>query len=253
MKIIFESDNDFSIGKGKLTALGDKSFVVEKQGNSIIISDDGMGSCNSNSQTIIGNGNIVSRGRGNNISINNNTVCVNGFKIKVVGSSVIIDGDADEVIYNGQNILNGNFVAIDEPKEPKENEYTSYDLDAESIDSIEIKSSGSLYIRDNQCLCENNLAISIIGSGSITLNEVSHFVKNIATTIMGSGDINISKIQSDSLTASVMGSGDLEFKQSDFNNVSLSIMGSGDIDFKKCSANNVSKNIMGSGDISGIN
>jgi len=252
MKLIFESDNDFSIERGKITTLGDSSFIAEKQGDSIVISDDGMGSCG-NGNTIIGNGNIVSKGRGGNISINNNTICVNGFKIKVTGTTVVIDGDADEVIYNGQNILDSNSVSNDEPKEPRENEYTSFDIDAQSINSIEIKSSGSLYIRDNQSLSEDNLAISVLGSGNVTLDNISHFVKNIAVSVMGSGDTSISKIQSDSLTSTVMGSGDIEFVQSDFNNVSLSVMGSGDIDFKNCSAKNVSKNTMGSGDISGIN
>jgi len=254
MKLILESDNDFVVENGELVSVNGKSFIAEKSDDELIVSDYRTGSCGSNNSiNISGSGNSITRSfGGHGISINNNVVCVNGFKIKVSGSCVTIDGEATEIIYNGNNILSDINVS-ENVSEPRENEYSTYKLDTESISEIEVKSSGSLKIKNfNQCFSEDNLSFSVLGTGDIIFATNGHFAKNINASIMGSGDINISKIQSDSLSSSIMGSGDILFKNSDFNNAILSIMGSGDINFRASSAKNVNKNIMGSGDISGI-
>lgn len=263
MKLVFETEGDFIIKNGGLSAQDGTKFTIEKSEREIVVTDSF--SCGTGSQynDFRGSTNHIAQNFGsmsmisNGISINNGTVYINGFKVKVNKGIVTIDGCAAEIIYNGQNLLaSSNCLEKEDAvakEDLKENEHMFYSLSGGCIDVIMVNNCGGLFVEDASVLSIENLSLSVKGSSDISLNTGNkENINNISASVMGSGDITLVNLRTHSFNASVMGSGDIRVKQSKFTNASLSVMGSGDIAFKESTVDNVNKSIMGSGDINGI-
>lgn len=241
MTLIIRSYKNFILLNGMLRSIENDTFFVKNvNGNIEILDDEDMG-VHKTSFCV-----------GSNISIDNNIVSINGFKIKVVGSSIHIDGKATNVLLNGDELLNKSNNGVFEKREKAENEYSEIRIDKNSINSINIVASGSIIVNDIECLSKTDLALAIKGSGDIAIRDFKFQLSSLNLSVMGSGDLEVWGANSKNVNASVVGSGDILMEDCFFDTAQLSVMGSGDITGKKTSSKNVSKSIMGSGGISGF-
>lgn len=240
MTLIIRSYKNFILLNGMLRSIENDTFFVKNvNGNIEILDDEDMG-VHKTSFCV-----------GSNISIDNNIVSINGFKIKVVGSSIHIDGKATSVLLNGDELFNANNNTISVTKKKSENEYNEFKIDKNTLCSLSVVSSGSIIINDITCL-NKDLGLAVKGSGDINIRDVEFQLSSLNLSVMGSGDLNVFGASARSVNASVMGSGDILMEDCSFDAVQLSVMGSGDITGKRTSSKNVSKSIMGSGGISGF-
>lgn len=248
MELLLKEDCDFIIENGKLAAVDQRSFFVDKKGGILVITASDGACCVGNISQISGlniyGGNYIT-------SINGNNVCINGINISVRGKEVEIIGDVDKIIHNGQDIAIEKDTQKTE-KKLKKNEYFSYSIDEIKFTSIKIEAAGSLLIKENNCVSDDKLMLIVSGSGDIKFKANEMRIKNLSISVAGSGDIAISKVIADYLNASIAGSGDIVIKKSSFDNSMLTVAGSGDIFFKNTIAKNITKNIVGSGDILGV-
>lgn len=242
MNLIIRSCKNFILANGVLRSIENDTFFIKGLGENVeILDDDNMGTTR-NQSSFCNSG----------VSINNNVVSINGFRIKVVGSSVHIDGKATSVLLNGSELLDKSNNGTFETKKKSENEFRELRVDKNSINSISVAASGSIIINDIECLNKADLMLAIKGSGDIAIRDFKFQLSSLNLSVMGSGDLEVWGADSKNVNASVMGSGDILMEDCSFDTVQLSVMGSGDITGKKTSSKNVSKSIMGSGNINGF-
>nr|WP_297307067.1 head GIN domain-containing protein [uncultured Flavobacterium sp.] len=111
----------------------------------------------------------------------------------------------------------------------------------EDVSKIALRGSGDIY--GDHLFTDENLNISVEGSGDISLNINN---QNLNAEVMGSGDIKL-KGKTNRFNAQVKGSGDIKAKNLNAVSSNLNVNGSGDIE--SSTSTNVSATVKGSGDI----
>lgn len=178
-------------------------------------------------------------------------------KITVAGSMDVIykqkAGSPDLEVYTSDNIVDlldiqvkGSTLQIGFKKNTKVS-YEKLEIRVSSPDLSGVSLAGSGdFTFVNGLKTENDLSISVAGSGDIKGQDIS--CDNMKVSIAGSGDINAQSITCNSLETSVAGSGDMAIKSITAANVEASIAGSGTIVLGG-TAQDASYSISGSGDI----
>ena len=178
-------------------------------------------------------------------------------KISVAGSMDVSykqkAGSPDLEIYTSDNIIDlldiqvkGSTLHIGFKKNTK----VSYDklevrVTSPDLSGVSLAGSGD-FIFANGLKTENDLSISVAGSGDIKGQDIS--CSHMKVSIAGSGDINAQAITCNSLKTSVAGSGDIHIKNITATDVEASIAGSGTIVLSG-TAQDASYSISGSGDL----
>ncbi|WP_026915057.1 head GIN domain-containing protein [Christiangramia portivictoriae] len=111
----------------------------------------------------------------------------------------------------------------------------------ESVNAISLTGSGDIWTQDS--LSEEELSVSVTGSGDMVLDIKSKYLKGQVT---GSGDIKI-KGSSENFECNVTGSGDFDAFDLKAKHVEARVSGSGDV--MVYAASSLKANVSGSGDI----
>lgn len=111
----------------------------------------------------------------------------------------------------------------------------------ESVNDISLTGSGDIWTQDR--LSEEELSVSVTGSGDMVLDIKSKYLKGHVT---GSGDIKI-KGSSENFACNVTGSGDFDAFDLKAKHVEARVSGSGDV--MVYAASSLKANVSGSGDI----
>lgn len=114
----------------------------------------------------------------------------------------------------------------------------------ESVHKIALTGSG--HVEGKTTISNENLELSIAGSGEMNL-DVS--AEEIESNIAGSGDLELNG-NAQIWNASIAGSGDITLTGKVENRLDISISGSGDVVADQLKANDVEISISGSGDVS---
>lgn len=248
MNLIFNTNIDFILRNKHIIAEDNSNFLVNKQGEDLIITSE-----NNTSTMYFKNNSITKIFKSNNSSIN-----VNGISIDINGDSVSLNGNIKEIIVNNKKIP----IIEEETKktEKSKDSFNIYKLE-ELIESITIKGSSNIKIEESEMISKEKLNLFIFGSGNLSCDcklLKEKFINDnlninfVNMRIQGSGDIKLERLFSNYTDAFIMGSGDISFKDCSFNDLNLSIMGSGDIKSKDSTVKKLNKSIMGSGEIKGF-
>ena len=178
-------------------------------------------------------------------------------KISVAGSMDVSykqkAGSPDLEIYTSDNIIDlldiqvkGSTLHIGFKKNTK----VSYDklevrVTSPDLSGVSLAGSGD-FIFANGLKTENDLSISVAGSGDINAQAIT--CNSLKTSVAGSGDIHIKNITATDVEASIAGSGTIVLSGT-AQDASYSISGSGDLFAEGLEAQKVNTSIAGSGDI----
>ena len=132
----------------------------------------------------------------------------------------------------------------------KKNIKVSYNIlkirvNSPDLNGVSVAGSGD-FIFANTLKTENDLSISIAGSGDVEGKEIH--CKAMKVSIAGAGDMEMQSVVCNSLKASVAGSGDIHLKNITTTDVEASIAGSGEMSLHG-TTQNASYSISGSGDL----
>jgi len=217
--INISGSGDYRIEDNEIVKSDGSSFIAKMKGDTLTLSSG-------SSISVGGRGSSISIG-GSNISVGG-SININGLSISTHGKTLIVDGNINSVIVNGEEFISSGKSST--KKETKrEDEYTSYSLKHFSISAINISGSGKLSM-DNEIADTNteaSLSLSVSGSGDILL--YNYRALSIMASIAGSGDIVLNNVHGPAIMANVAGSGDISGRNSSFNSVSKNVVGSGDI------------------------
>ncbi|MEP5766457.1 MAG: DUF2807 domain-containing protein [Halieaceae bacterium] len=206
------------------------------------------------------------------------TRSVEGLDIDAVvlrgSSEVLIEiGDETKLRVNGAEkelekqpfYVRGSTLYLGYSESGKRAKSVKYKLIAESLESIKLEGSGTIYVKPMTTqeldvelegsgdirlysITADELQVSVAGSGNLQLAESS--VESLLVQLAGSGDVDLGKVTSQSTEISMSGSGDIvASEEGSAVELEISLAGSGDIDIDSIQAQRVEVNIAGSGDI----
>lgn len=230
MKLTINSHLNFDIENGEISSKGFKSFLVKELEDEIIIKDS-QGSSSNNNNTIV----------------SNNTVSLNGVTMDIANGHLNIIGKIDSITLNGNEISLFNKASTQKTQKG----VTKYKFKNKKISSIESNGSGKLFVYNNSIIHNEELTLTLKGSGKIVLYAKCS-IEKIMMQLMGSGNIGIDKVVSKNCLCNLMGSGNIILKNSAFNSIDVNLLGSGDVKGENTLTHTISRNITGSGSVYGI-
>ena len=157
--------------------------------------------------------------------------------IKIEGEENLLEYIITETEHGALVVKTKNNVNL----KPSKSNTIKITIPFQDIEKISLAGSGDLYNKD--VINEEDLNVSLAGSGDIVLNIKTSKVK---AKITGSGDITL-KGSTENLEADVTGSGDFHGFDLESNNTAVSVTGSGDA--KVVSNVYLKAKVTGSGDI----
>lgn len=192
-------------------------------------------------------------GNGNTTTISRSTAEYSGIKCAGSMDFILIKGQEGNITLEGESNLlpyivtevHGNNLVVKVKDgtnlRPSKNKGIIITIPFEAVSEIALTGSGDL--RNTDMISEDNLEVSLTGSGDVVL-DVS--TSNLKAEITGSGDITL-KGDTENLEVEVTGSGDFHGFDLQSKNTDASVTGSGDADV--VSLNNLKGRVSGSGDI----
>lgn len=193
MKLNITGSLSYVIIDGELKSKHSDSFVVEKVGDTLNVS----------------NGNRVN-GSNLNISGDGDITIINSFNNNCSNTKIVINGVDVSSIVNSK-----------EEKEEELNKITKYKLE-EVISIISLSGSSELEVIEMECL-SSNLNISLSGSSYLKLGNKEFL--NILSNISGSSKLSLFEDKIMNMNASLSGSSTLKLVLSNITNLNLNASG----------------------------
>lgn len=211
----------------------------------IVIAVFGISVSNAQWKKIKGNGEMTTETR--TTSDYNGIKCTGSFDYILVSGSegkLTLEGESNLLQYIVTEVKEGTLhVKTKKGKNlsTSRNKTIKITIPFQDVNSVSLSGSGDLWNED--IISENNLDVSLSGSGDVIL-EIN--TKSASGKVSGSGDLTLKGI-TNSLEASVSGSGDFHGFNLKSTNVDVAVNGSGDAEVV-CSGN-LKARVSGSGDI----
>ena len=196
-----------------------------------------------NSQKVKGNGNVITFTR---TTTDYDKITAGGsfdvILVKGKEGKITIEGE-ENIIPFIETEVSGNLLKVNYKKNTniRTTKKMTVTITFIDIESVALAGSGNLFSKET--IKNNNLKVSLGGSGNINLKVSSD---DLTVSLAGSGDINLEGNTND-FTASIAGSGSIKAYELKANELTASVAGSGNI--KTTVKSKIKANLVGSGSV----